>query len=310
MKKRFLAALLSLCMLISLLPTVAFAAGNPATQVQIGSGTLDSSSGPAYGLATENTFLPATEEDWNVRLQDGVLTLNNVKTTDIVCTSGDLTIESVGTNEIQSSAIGISHEGGTLTIQGGGSLRVTGGATGIKAGDLQIQNTTLEATGINGIAANDVTITDSTVTAKAAAKDGKMSAGISCDTLQITGENTQVTASGGTEEASQTAFGLDVGTQLTITGGTVTATSAEADGMSAGIWAGESIQITGGTVTAKGITSKAPSSGPFGIYIRDYSAEISGTARVTAIGYVEQSDKGTGLRSPQAPRFSGSQLIA
>ena len=307
MKKRFLAALLSLCMLISLLPTVAFAAGAPATQVKVGLHTLDSSSGPAYGRVTEETFLPATEENWNVRLQDGVLTLNNVKTTEIACTSGDLIIESVGTNEIQNSITGISHEGGTLTIQGGGSLRVTGGRTGIEAGDLQIQNTTLEAIGLNGIDASDVTITDSTVTAKATEKDGQMSVGILCDNLQITGENTQVTASGGTEEASYTAFGLYVGNQLTITGGTVEATSAEADSMSAGIGAG-SIQVTGGTVTAKGTTSKVVNGGTYGIYSN--GADFSGTAQVTAIGYVAQSDSGVGIWSMQSIRFSGSRLVA
>ncbi|MEG2176603.1 MAG: carboxypeptidase-like regulatory domain-containing protein, partial [Oscillibacter sp.] len=198
MKKRMLSMALTLCLVLSLLPTVALAA-NATTVILVtqtlngtnsylvngaaaDSGTLGTGGCTAYFDATTGTLA----------LKDATLSGSDYG---IYCPSGDLTILLEGSNTASASSSHAIQCDGTLTIKNAegktGSLTAastlpSGNGNGIWAGNLVIESgevTASAATAINGIYSHDtITISGGTVTASGG------SHGIQADTsLSVSG---------------------------------------------------------------------------------------------------------------------------
>ena len=148
-------------------------------------------------------------------------------------------ITSTNSDSNQSDSCGIDARG-SLTIEGSGTLIVTGGAAEttsfgiyLMTGDLTIKGGTVKATGGTSV----------------------MTYGIQTDGSATISGGT-VTAIGGTSTVDGSAsYGIFAGEGLTINSGIVTATGSQAT-YSRGIGAsyGQTVNITGGTVTATGGT--------------------------------------------------------
>ncbi len=172
-----------------------------------------------------------------------------------------------------------------LTIQGQGSLAVTGGeyGTGVYGTKLVIAGGTVTATGGDwraGISGEEIVITGGTVTATG----GIHGAGIGSSwdkTITISGGT--VTAIGGSNGAGIGGGNEERGGVITINGGTVIATGTYGGaGIGGGNYGyGGTITINGGTVTAAGGDSGAGIGSGFGGY--GGTVEISG-GTVTATG--------------------------
>ena len=109
MRKRILSVLMALCMVLSLAPTMAWAAG-AATSVTIDDNTLNSTN-PYYfngTAADENGSVSSSAtkdgKSWNAKFENGVLTLNGLHVNDGKLewgnTSSDLTIVLEGENTV------------------------------------------------------------------------------------------------------------------------------------------------------------------------------------------------------------------
>ena len=147
MKKRMFSVLLCLCMVMALLPTTVLAASNAPETVKVGG--IELTDGKYLATNDATTASTYTEGDSYVALyKDGVLTLNGLNITkDTQCVwweydvSGkhDLTIElAEGTTNtlVRTNGSAINGESGfgsgpSLTIQGNGTLNVTGSSYGI-----------------------------------------------------------------------------------------------------------------------------------------------------------------------------------
>ena len=151
MRKRLFAALMCLCLIVSLLPAAALAADEDGVSISIGEyyvpgskehpayATTDAATGAINPILDEN-FDPDTGT-WNIKWDGETLTLDsatiiyNVDDIDaaISCT-GNLKIELMGANTVTGRSCGIDSKGG-ITISGTGSLKVSGGAVSEKGYD-------------------------------------------------------------------------------------------------------------------------------------------------------------------------------
>lgn len=162
---------------------------------------------------------------------------------------------------------------GDLTIEGTGTLNVTGGNA--------------DATGASknsyGIFANGgVTVQDTAVvTAEGGTSQKGVSYGIFASGAVTVQDTADVTANGGTAKGSS-SYGIFANTNVSIYGGKVEATGGKAYVSSYGIYADDDVSISGGKVKATGGTAEDSSS--HGIYADDGNVTISGTADVTATG--------------------------
>ena len=112
------------------------------------------------------------------------------------------------------------------------------------------------------------------------AGDGKeLSNGIYCDTINISGSSTGVSATGGNTEGS--SFGIYADEDMTVTGGTVTASSGTSEYTSSAICVDRAYTQTAGTVTATGGASWCDNS--IGFYVYEGPVKISG-GTLTAVG--------------------------
>ena len=149
MKKRFAAILLSLCMVLTFIPSAAFAADGDT--IYVGAVELKGTAEkPAYALTTEDGAVKtdgADESNYNVKWDGSTLTLHNATVTNgssktnyrdslaAICCETDLKIELTGSNEVigphlendsSDESFGIYSEG-DVTIVGSGTLNVKGG---------------------------------------------------------------------------------------------------------------------------------------------------------------------------------------
>lgn len=219
------------------------------------SATADFSTDPTAALSLLNAAKTGTTDStWDSDTK--TLTLNGVDFTTTAATAvrlpddakivlnGENTI--TGGNSDSGDCYGI--EGlGNLTIQGTGTLNVTGGTTSRTAYDSF------------GIRAYAVTIKSGTVIAKggtAQMTEGSMSGGI--DVSDITIEGGIVEATGGAAWRS-CGFNIVALGNMYISGGAVTATGGTSDHYSYGIYTNYSayVHITGGSLIAK--AESAPS---------------------------------------------------
>ena len=313
MRKRLFAALMCLCLIVSLLPAAALAADEDGVSISIGEHYwLGSKEHPVYATTDAETgvitplygnFDPATDP-WNIKWDGETLTLNGATIiydvyyidAAISCT-GDLKIELMGDNTVTGRSCGIDSNG-DITISGSGTLAVIGGdvsengyaSYGIYAGgNVTVEGANVTATGGNidddsyGIyAGGDVTVEGATVTASGGdvSENGYDSYGIYADG-DVTVEDADVTATGG--KAGVDSYGIRAFKGIvTISGGTVEATGGEAGGNSCGICADHgSVNISGGTVEATGGEAGGSSYGIYGTYNTSLGADSKTGVTIT-----------------------------
>ncbi len=284
MKKRFAVIVLSLCMVLALIPTAAFAADGDTIHVG-GVALTGSEAEPAYALTDDRcsvTTEGAGESSYNIRWDGSTLTLNNATITQgysqgyyngavtAISCGTDLKIELVGSNTVQGPDLtdegaaetsGIYSEG-SITISGTGTLDVRGGDITKTTGEGSAQSYGLYS-GEEG----NITISSGTVNAFGGDIDtvngSASSSGISADgATVITGG--KVTAAGD-EITNNSGHAASIGIEsyggISIAGGSVEATGGSANVMgvngnyaySKGMYAySGGISITGGSVEATG----------------------------------------------------------
>lgn len=168
MKKRVMAILLTLCMVLALLPTMALAAN--AASVFVGRVELDGTDGKTYWKNGDTTSASGTTTDYNAYFNSstGTLTLKDATITGAasdlsdldssygIFANGDLKITLEGTNTVTAGAAtgnGISYaiNAHGTTIDGSGSLVATGGGArnsyGVYGSTVRIEGGTITATG-------------------------------------------------------------------------------------------------------------------------------------------------------------------
>ena len=280
-KRRLLSLLLTICMVMSLLPTVAYAF-EPAAQTADFTAADDG----VEALALLNAAKTGTEDStWDSTAN--ILTLKGVNFTTTAATAVKLPenatiVLAEGTeNTITGGdgpgagsycSYGIYADEGDLTIQGTGKLTATGGkaagqythSCGIYAseGSIIIENGNVNATGgeatndncnsIGIYAYDDVLIKGGTVNATGDVADYE-SYGICADNVKTSGGT--VTAMG---DEAYNSYGIYAGESVTINGSSkiVTANRGEAQYKSCGICAyGGSVTIEDGEVNAAGGTA-------------------------------------------------------
>lgn len=328
MKKRFAVIVLSLCMVLALIPTAAFAADGDTIHVG-GVALTGSEAEPAYALTDDSgsvTTEGAGESSYNIRWDGSTLTLNNATITQgysqgyyigavtAISCEADIEIELVGSNTVRGPALtdegaaetsGIYSEG-SITISGTGTLDVRGGGIEKTTGGGSAQSYGLYSGG-----EGNITISSGTVNAFGGDIDtvngSASSSGISADgATVITGG--KVTAAGGeiTNNSGHAAsIGIESYGRISIAGGSVEATGGSVEiisqdenatlyAESGGIDADNmndsgGMSITGGsTVTATG--GAAAGDGGDGIA---YSFGISTDERITVAGSTVTATGGT-----------------
>ena len=291
MIKRFFAALACVCLFAALL-TVGALASSSTRQISVGGETINGSAdAPGYARvynsptdrveAWTNTNFDPNRDPWHIKWDGSTLTLKEVSfdankssaASGIVYNYGSLTIELIGDNTIigcagqyggASPAIAVNYGG--LTINGEGSLDVTGG--GIKG--------TYNVNRSYGIYANgDVTVNGGTITATGGyVQDSESiysaypaSYGIFTNgRVNVTAGD--VTAVGG--ESEGVSYGILTENSVSVSGGELTATGGKSAGESFGILA-DSVNVTGGDVYVNGGETSSASYG-----IRAGSVEVTG----------------------------------
>lgn len=313
-KRRLLSLLLTICMVSSLVPTLAYALEPSAETADF---TADDNGVAALELLNA-AKTGSDESTWDSATK--TLTLKGVNFTtsalravklpggSTIVLEDENTIASGRTEAVQSSSYGIYAEG-DLTIQGTGTLTVKGGnayySYGIYAYDgVTIQGGTVTATGGTavydsyGIYADAVTISGGIVNAYG---------GEAVNSCGIFAFKSNVTITGGTVEAKGGAadyesYGIYAGTNVEISGGSVEATGGTAtgyNGESYGIHANKDVTIESGTVTATG--GKAS----------EYSHGISTGSNVTIKAGTVTAEAGeAGIESYGIEAYTGSITIA
>ena len=250
MKKRLTAIFLSLCMLLTLLPATAFAAGTQKSEnpsITVGGVDLDGSAEtPAYATTNETdkvTTEGASETNYNVKWDGETLTLRDATVVEstqpaAIERQAPFTLKLEGRNSITSL-----NDSDTLGI-------IARCDHSLIEGDANIDPDTLDALTICGDGSLDVTGTV---------------AGISSAGNLIIKSGT-VTATATTAQSTNPSFGIgtmEVG-NIYIEGGKVTAIGGASSTFSAGFYImvmsnentgqvpGGTVRITGGEVTAVG----------------------------------------------------------
>ena len=251
MKKRLLSIILTLCMVLTLLPTAALA--GTVTDYGIWVGTTNVTSENASNVTGDGTVTYDADTD--------TLTLNNASITEtglygyaIGRYPGDLKIALIGKNTIDLSSVA-SRNGAVIGIYSSQKLSIKSTAGGslsiVSAPTTQGTNT-----GISG--SGGVTIEGCTVTATVGAATGPLDPachGITVANGILSIKNATVTADGGTTAGNSHGINVDNGS-LVIDNSTVTASGGAGTFSSYGIKAATTtITISASTVTATGNTS-------------------------------------------------------
>lgn len=328
MKKRFAVIVLSLCMVLALIPTAAFAADGDTIHVG-GVALTGSEAEPAYALTDDSgsvTTEGAGESSYNIRWDGSTLTLNNATITQgysqgyyigavtAISCGTDLKIELVGSNTVKGPALTDEGAAETSGIYSEGSITISGtGTLDVRGGD--ITKTTgwdsAQSYGLYSGEEGNITISSGTVNAFGGdigtINGSASSSGISADgATVITGG--KVTAAGG-EITNNSGHAASIGIEsyggISIAGGSVEATGGSVEiisqdenatlyAESGGIDADNmndsgGMSITGGsTVTATG--GAAAVDGGDGIA---YSYGISTGERITVAGSTVTATGGT-----------------
>lgn len=254
MKKKILSIALALCMVLTMMPMatgVAWAAaGTPASEVTVGSATLNSTNkfyvnGAAIASGTVDEY------SWTAKFEDGKLTLNglvlNNESGYSIYADGDLEIvlQNGSNNNLghTNNGTNIIYVSGALTISGSGTLTAVNGSSAY---------TTIYAKGditINGGA--QVTATHAGGGAQAINAEKNQGAGDA--SIVISGEGTTVTATySGTDQTN--GFALKADSINVSSGATLTATATS--GIQA-VGGDVSIDTDNSTVTAGETEGKA-----------------------------------------------------
>ena len=298
--------LLALAMVVGMLPIAALAAGSATETADFtdGYGTdalalLNAAKTPG---AADSTWDPDTKTLTLKGVYFSTATATAVmlpKDATIVLTEG--TTNTITGGSSSEDCFGIYAVDG-LTIQGAGTLNVTGGdATGASKTSCGIF-----------VSTGSVSITGGTVTATGGTTEGTygVSYGIFAAIGSVNISGGKVEATGGTADGnSGNSYGIRANGSVSISGGEVEANGGKADsysngiyaendvtifgtadvtatggasknGKSNGIYADKDVSITGGTVTANGGTSQNGNS--YGICAYSGSVSIQDTAVVTA----------------------------
>ena len=316
MKKKLLSILLTLCMLLTLLPTVALAADTTGT---FGAFTVtydDSSTVPTYDSSTltlrkgnytiAQTAGVTTATTDKIVVASGVaanITLNGVNIDvssirdacafDLTGATVNLTLSSTNTLKSGNNKAGLQvPTGATLTINGIGSLSAFGGGSDGGAG----------IGGAGYYSAGTIIINSGVVTAKATSFGAGIGGGESAGGGTVTINGGMVTASGsrggagiggGSGSASRTCGS---GGEVTICGGTVIANSGGLN--SAGIGGGGkdydyippvtgTVTITGGSVKASSIPAQPKNSSAQNVYLSTFTVpnDTSGGVDVSGMTF-------------------------
>ena len=284
MKKRFAVIVLSLCMVLALIPTAAFAADGDTIHVG-GVALTGSEAEPAYALTDDSgsvTTEGAGESSYNIRWDGSTLTLNNATITQgysqgyyigavtAISCGTDLKIELVGSNTVKGPALTDEGAAETSGIYSEGSITISGtGTLDVRGGD--ITKTTgwdsAQSYGLYSGEEGNITISSGTVNAFGGdigtINGSASSSGISADGATVITDG-KVTAAGG-EITNNSGHAASIGIEsyggISIAGGSVEATGSSANVMgvngnyaySKGMYAySGGISITGGSVEATG----------------------------------------------------------
>ncbi|MEE0510225.1 MAG: S-layer homology domain-containing protein [Peptococcaceae bacterium] len=243
MKRKLLATVLTLSMLMGIMP-VSASAQDTAILYAGGEQLTGSMSNPVYAKTVNGavTTQGASESDYNIKWDGTTLILKNAEISSglhenaaIYYSEGDLAIVLEGSNVVTASSVTVPngkskvgygiYGSQDINISGTGSLDVTGS---------KMQGNFGGSAYSYGIRAEKI--------------------------LTISGGT--VVASGGTVTIQNSMFNASVGlyavNQVIISGGTVTATGGQAPAQSYGIWASnKNVSISGGEVTASADSSAA-----------------------------------------------------
>ena len=286
MKKRLFAILLTVFMIASLLPAGALASDS-LIPINVGGTYLNGGAGStAYARINEYGYVVTggeyiNENNYDVSWDGSTLTLKNAtidgnikKGSGVSIFNGSLTIVLIGDNKVigvsgtaGGSSPAIAVWSGGLTIEGEGSLTVTGGG---------IEGTYIVNRSYGLYARNNITINSGTITAigGAVAQGGSysypISYGICSEYGSVNISGGDVTATGG--ESEDKSYGIFARDDVNVTGGEVTANGGKSSGFgdSHGIRA-DSVNVSSGTVNANGGETASASYG-----IRANSVEVTG----------------------------------
>ena len=188
-KSKILSILLSLVMLLSLLPTTAFAA--TYNDVKVNGVSLGDGKYLASNSATDSNYSNTEPSSYVAWYKDGTLTLNGYDGKEIKlqgAVAGDLTIKLIGDNTITST----SNEVGIQGINACGSITITADSSSNGKLTINVTNSTRPVFGINGYE-NSVTISGSAdVTINATTTANKESYGIKSNKAVSILENASV----------------------------------------------------------------------------------------------------------------------
>ena len=288
MKKRLFAILLTVFMIASLLPAGALASDS-LIPINVGGTYLNGGAGStAYARINEYGYVVTggeyiNENNYDVSWDGSTLTLKNAtidgnikKGSGVSIFNGSLTIVLIGDNKVigvsgtaGGSSPAIAVWSGGLTIEGEGSLTVTGGG---------IEGTYIVNRSYGLYARNNITINSGTITAigGAVAQGGSysypISYGICSEYGSVNISGGDVTSTGG--ESEDKSYGIFARDDVNVTGGEVTANGGKSSGFgdSHGIRA-DSVNVSSGTVNANGGETASASYG-----IRANSVEVTGGA--------------------------------
>ena len=292
MKKKLLSILLCLCMVATLLPTVALATG-PATSVWVGEVELTSTNpyttngktavatpdslGTSYALFNSTT---ATLTLHNFTYSGEGQTVSSAQAA--IYADGDLNIVLEGESSViqtgnsSGSSCGVYCQG-ELTISGDGTLNATGGsATSDRS---------------NGIYAASVAISGGSVVATGGNNENARSYGIRSSSF-VTVSGGSVIAQGGNAGSGSASYGIRSSSFVTVSGGSVIAQGGNAKSNSYGIYGDSSVTLSGGVTVARAgtVDGSYSSSGRYAVYC-DAANDIqltdntSTTKIAAAVGY-------------------------
>jgi len=278
MKKRILSIALCLCMVLTLLPATALAAGE--SSVTLGGVPMSAATGtPSYWKSGNNDASSAEISGWNAKFElvDGVptLTLRDADTTFIDFSADTLNIVVSGENTVKGS---VSSEG-SLHISGSGKLTVN------------------DSSG-RAISAKDIVITGSEleVEANEAGSTGAISCGIKAS-VSISIDGAKVTATGGDMSVTTqvNSYGISVdGTRVSITNGARVTARGGKGGLSGGSSAGIQLYYTG-------------SADPVALSFADAQVSAAGSSAASSYGIYASLYHG---KQPISLSVSGGSLIA
>ena len=262
MKKRFLSLILVLCMILTMMPSMA--SSDPPDELDLADGSIKIENGDITG----NVKLTYGEDSWEVPSTDPIIitqTNPSTPTSNIIEISADVpggvNIKLNGVNILGTNAsLRIYADAGKVNLILADDSVNTLTATGSNAG-LRKNNTAKSEAGLLTISCEDAgdDHTCNSNCGKLIAVGGSESAGIGSGRAEGTASN--ITISGGIITATGDSGGAGIGggdggagSNITISGGIITATG---DSGGAGIGggdggAGSNITISGGIITATG----------------------------------------------------------